>query len=168
MEREENCKQISLVCVGRARSVWATLGLPLVTACMLSQSTLLRLQVALQGNCLKRALGCTHFPSLNLSGSGSPVLHKGTDSVRPAFCALPRSEQVCHVSPLGSWSLAATLLADVNCPGSQEDLVRNCEPAHSLVEDAISGAEITPRLQLWLLLACFSASGGGMSWSTAS
>ena len=31
---------------------------------------------------------------------------------------------------------------DVNCPGSQEDLVSNWEPAHSLVEDAISGAEI--------------------------
>ena len=38
---------------------------------------------------------------------------------------------VCHVS-LGSWSLAATLLADVNCPGSQEDLVSNWEPARSL------------------------------------
>ena len=34
------------------------------------------------------------------------------------------------------------LLADVNRPGSQEDLVSNWEPAHSLVEDAISGAEI--------------------------
>ena len=40
----------------------------------------------------------------------------------------------------------ATLLVDVNCPGSQEDLVSNWEPAHSLVEDAISGAEIAPRL----------------------
>ena len=34
------------------------------------------------------------------------------------------------------------LLADVNRPGSQEDLVSNWEPAHSLVEDAISRAEI--------------------------
>ena len=41
--REEHCKQISLVCVGSARSVSATLGLPLLTACVLSQSTLLRL-----------------------------------------------------------------------------------------------------------------------------
>ena len=38
------------------------------------------------------------------------------------------------------------LLADVNRPGSQEDLVSNWEPAHSLVEDAISGAEIFPCL----------------------
>ena len=29
-----------------------------------------------------------------------------------------------------------TLLADVNCPGSQEDMVSNWEPGHSLVEDA--------------------------------
>ena len=47
---------------------------------------------------------------------------------------------------LGSSSLAATLLADVNHPGSKEDLVSNWEPAHSLVEDAISGAEIAPCL----------------------
>ena len=31
---------------------------------------LVRLQVALQGNCLKQALGCLHFPSLSCSGSG--------------------------------------------------------------------------------------------------
>ena len=39
-----------------------------------------------------------------------------------------------------------TLLADVNRPGSQKDLVSNWEPARSLAEDAISGAEIAPRL----------------------
>ena len=35
-----------------------------------------------------------------------------------------------------------TLLADVNNPGSQEDVVSNWQPAHSLVEDVVSGAEI--------------------------
>ena len=44
--REEHCKQITLAC---ARSVSATLGLPPLTACVLSLSTLLRLQVALPG-----------------------------------------------------------------------------------------------------------------------
>ena len=39
-----------------------------------------------------------------------------------------------------------TLLVDVNHPGSQEVLVSNWEPAHSLVEDAISGAEIASGL----------------------
>ena len=45
-------------------------------------------------NCLRQALGCVHFPGLSCSGSGSWVLHKGTDSDGPAFCALPRSEQL--------------------------------------------------------------------------
>ena len=115
-------------------------------------------------NCLRWALGCVHFPGRNHSGSGSQVLHKGADSVGPAFCALSRSEQlrwpgawwaqspprwamhlitspipatqfsdctmgtpsqVCHVSLLGSWSLAETLPADVNHPVSQEVLVSN-------------------------------------------
>ena len=52
------------------------------------------------------------------------------------------------------------LLADVTCPGSQEDLVSNWEPARSLVENAISGTEIAP-CWLWLPPACFSASSGG-------
>ena len=39
-----------------------------------------------------------------------------------------------------------TLLVDVNCLGSQEDFISNWEPAHSLVEDAISVAEISPHL----------------------
>ena len=80
--------------MGSARSVWTTLGLPPLTACVLSQSTLLRLQVALQGNSLKRALGFVHFPGLRLSGSGSQVLYKGTGSVGPAFCALLKYKQL--------------------------------------------------------------------------
>ena len=40
--------------------------------------------------------------------------------------------------------ISVTFMEDVNHPGSQEDLVRNWEPAHSLVEDAISRAEIDP------------------------
>ena len=79
---------------GRAHSVWTTLGLPQLTACVLSWSTLLRLQVALQGNCPKWALGFVYFPGLRCSGSGSQVLHKGTDSVGHAFCALPRCKQL--------------------------------------------------------------------------
>ena len=46
------------------------------------------------GNCLMRALVCMHFPGLSHSGSGSRVLHKGTDLVGPVFCAHPRSKQL--------------------------------------------------------------------------
>ena len=61
-------------------------------------------------------------------------------------CTTRVSSQVCHVSPLESWSQAVTLLADVNHPGSQEDVVSNWKPTHSLVKDAFSGAEIAPCL----------------------
>ena len=40
------------------------------------------------------ALGCLHLPGLRRSGSGTQVVLRGTDSVGPAFCALPRLEQL--------------------------------------------------------------------------
>ena len=46
------------------------------------------------GNCLRLALGCMHFPGLSVSGSGTRVVLKGANSVGPAFCALPRFEQL--------------------------------------------------------------------------
>ena len=49
--------------------------------------------------------------------------------------------------------MVATLLVDVKHPGSQEDLVSNWEPAHSLVEDAVCVAEIAPCLPA-LAIAC--------------
>ena len=60
---------ISLGCVGRAPSVWTTLGLPQLKASMLPGSPLLRFQGALQGNCLKWALCFMHFPGLTRSGA---------------------------------------------------------------------------------------------------
>ena len=79
-------------------------GLPPLMVCVPSQTTLLRLQVTLQGNYLKQALGCVHFSDPSLSGSGSQVLHKGTDMVGPAFCALPRSE---HLRQPGAWQVCS-------------------------------------------------------------
>ena len=80
-------------------------------------------------------------------------------------CAGRALPQVCYVSLLGSWSLTATLLVDVNRPGSQEDFVSNWEPAHSLVQDAVSGADMAPCL---LALACrLPASGRGRDQSAA-
>ena len=142
-----HCKQISLVCVGSARSVWATLSLPPLTACVFSPSTLLRLQVALQGNCLRRALGCMHFPGLSCSGSGSQVLHKDTDLVGHVFCALPRSEQLrqpgawqvhclrytVHLnhlpssSCLVSWVHHKSAISGMPCVSSGE-LISGCDP----------------------------------------
>ena len=83
---EEHCKQISLACVGSAHSVSAALGLPPLTAdvCAFMVSTSQVLGCSAR-NCLRRALGCMHFPGLSHSGSGSWVLHEGADSVGPAF-----------------------------------------------------------------------------------
>ena len=69
MGREEHCKQISLVCGGSARSVWATQGLPPLTACVLSWSTLLRLPGCSAGELSKVGLGCMHIPGLSHSRS---------------------------------------------------------------------------------------------------
>ena len=52
------------------------------------------------------------------------------------------------------------LLADVNHPGSQENLVSNWEPARSLVEDAVSGAEFAPCLPA-LAVARLPPAGSG-------
>ena len=117
--REEHCKQIPFACVGSARSVWVSLCLPPLTACVLSRSTLLRLQVALPGNFLGWALGCMHFPDLHSSGSGSQVLHKGTDSVVPAFCALPRSKQLRRP---GVWRAHTPLVPCVLSPPRSQPL----------------------------------------------
>jgi len=57
-------------------------------------------------------------------------------------------------------AVPATLLVDVNRPGSQEDLVSNWEPARSLVEDAIYGAEFAPCLPA-LAVARLPVSGRG-------
>jgi len=46
------------------------------------------------GNRPRPALGCMHLPGLNRSGSGTQVVLRGADLIGPAFCALPRSEQL--------------------------------------------------------------------------
>ena len=133
VRREEHCKQISLACVGSAHSVWATLGFPPLLACVLSWSTLLRLQVALQGNCLRRAQGCLKFPGLSCSGSGSRVLHKGTELGGPGFCALPRSEQLrrpgawrVHSPQVGRCILSSPQFQMLSFLGAQRERCLSC------------------------------------------
>ena len=92
------------------------------------------------GNHLRPALGCMHLPGLNCSGSGTRVVLRGSDLVGPAFCALPRSEQLrwwgvwrarsllLIASPVpATWfsgcTTGAPSQADVDCPEPQEVLV---------------------------------------------
>ena len=67
---------------------------------------------------------------------------------------------------LESWSLAATLLEDVSHPGSQENVVSSLEPAHSLVEDAVSGTEIAaaPCLPVLAVASLPLCLGAGRGW----
>ena len=76
-------------------------------------------------------------------------------------CDSPISSVPCVSS--GKLTSGCYLLADVNCPGSQEDVVSNWEPAHSLVENAGLGLRLQQPLafSFWLSLACLSASGAG-------
>ena len=67
----------SLACVGSTCSIPATLGFPPLAACVLSLSTMLRLQAALQGACPELCV----VPVFGYS--------KRADSVGPAFCAFP-------------------------------------------------------------------------------
>ena len=86
------------------------------------------------------ALGCMHLRGLSHSGSGTQVALRGTDLVGPAFCALPRSEQlrwwgVCWTrspwlitSPVpaaqfSGCTTGAPSQADVDRPEPQEVLV---------------------------------------------
>ena len=139
MGREENCKQICLACVASAHSVYDTLGLPLLRLCVLSQSTLLRLQVALQGNYLKQALRCVHLPGLSHSGSASRVFHKDADSIGPSGsgdqvlgkCTLLRwSGALYHLpgpSCSVSWVRSGSAISGVPSVSSGE-LISGCDP----------------------------------------
>ena len=143
MRKEQHCKQVSLACVGSAHSVWATLGLSPLTASVLSRSSLLRFQVALQGNCLKQPLDCVHFPGLSHSGSGSRVFHKGTDSVGPAFCAFPRSKQLRR---LGAWWACSPQVggASYHLPGPSHSVSWMCSGS------AVPGVCLVWGADLWL------------------
>ena len=77
--------QTPLVC---ACSVSAPLGLPLLKA-----HTVQALGCS-AGTHPRPALGCMHLPGLSCSGSGTWVVLRGADSIGPAFCVLPRSEQL--------------------------------------------------------------------------
>ena len=149
MGREGPCRQISLACVGSTRSVPATLGLPPLTVCVLSPSTLLRLQVALQGagpellafprpkplrfqvlrysTKVQTRLGLCFVPSpvraAQATRSLTSTLSSGAVRLLPSPSQLqfPGAPGLVRlVSLLGSWSLAATLPVDVIHPESQE------------------------------------------------
>ena len=83
--------------------------------CALPRSEQLRQPGAWQVHCP------VHLPS----ASQSPPV----PAARFPRCTMRAPSQVCCVSPMESLSLSATLLVDVNHPGSREDMVSSWEPA---------------------------------------
>ena len=101
-----------------------------------------------------------HFPGLSHSGSGTQVVHKGTDLVRPAFCAVPRSDQLrwpgvwlvqflwlmaSHVpaAQFSGYTTSAPSQVDVDRSESQEVLVSN-EACLQFGRWCLSGAWLIP------------------------
>ena len=120
-------------------------------------STLLRLQVALQGNCLMEAIGSLHFPSLRRSASGSLILHKGADlfesilclshvrAAQATMCLESVLSQVCGVSYhlpgpscLVSWLHLQSTVSHVLCVSSGE-LISDCNHPGGCQLSRISG-----------------------------
>ena len=144
--------------MGSAHSVLATLGLPLLMAYVLSQSTLLRLQVALQRNCLRWALGCVHFYIYTAHFQVLGYSTKAQTSAGPEFCALPRSKQLmqpgawqAHSSQLdgasyhlpgpslfASWLCSGSTVSGVPCVSSGV-LISGCDPPDGCQPFRISG-----------------------------
>ena len=157
MGSEEPCKQISLTCVG-VLAVYAPHWVcPNSLHHVLFGSTLLRLQVVLQGYCPNWALPFVHFPLLNCLGSGSQVLRKGTDSVGHVFCALPRSGQLRRPGAWWAhcprWAMHLNHLPDPGCLVSQV----HCESTDSGVPcissgELSSGCDLPGRCQLFRIL----------------
>ena len=105
--KEEHCKQISLVCVGSAPRVWAsgfasTHGVCAFPVCTAQASG------CSAGELSNAGPGLRALPRSTRSGSGSWGLHKGTDSVGSAFCAIHRSEQLRQP---GAWRVHSPIWA---------------------------------------------------------
>ena len=112
---------------------------------VLSWSTLLRLQVALLVYYPKWTLCFMHFPGLSHSGSGSRVLHKGTDLVGCAFCAFPRFEQLRRPAALRAHCLRRSVhLNHLPSPGCSVSQV-HCESTVLGVPCLLWGADLRLR-----------------------
>ena len=108
-------------------------------ACILCFSQVRAAQVI---RCLVSALSQVGGASYHHPGPSHSVSWVSRESALSSVPCVSSGELISDCDPL----------VDVNHLGSQEDLVSNWEPACSLVEDDISGAEIAP---FWLWLSPF-------------
>ena len=105
--REEHGKQTSLAWVGCTRSVWASLKPAHRVGAFLIYTT--QAPGCSAGVLSKAGARLCALPTSKLLRLESQVLHKGTDSVGPAFCALPwyehSGDQVLGERTLSKWAV---------------------------------------------------------------
>ena len=112
------------------------------------RSELLRFSGALQGHRRSWFVRFVPFPGPGSSGDwllGECTVPGGPCVLSPPWfrrLGLPGAPPGVLCVSSGELISGLTLLADVSHPGSQEDVVSNWQPAHSLVENVVSGAEI--------------------------
>ena len=87
---------------------------PAHSACALPAHTAQALGCS-AGNSPRPALGCMHLPGLSRSDSGLWVVLRGTDSVGPAFCALPQVRTAQVMRCLASMVAVTYRLPDSCC-----------------------------------------------------
>ena len=87
---------------------------PAHSACALPAHTAQALGCS-AGNSPRPALGCMHLPGLSRSDSGLRVVLRGTDSVGPAFCALPQVRTAQVMRCLASMVAVTYRLPDSCC-----------------------------------------------------
>ena len=90
------------------------------------------------------------MPFPGLSSSGDQVLGECTVPGGPWSYSPPRSQPFCFLGvpcvSSGELISGCDPPGNVNRPGSQEDVVSSWQPAHSLVDNAVSGVEFAPHL----------------------
>ena len=118
--------------------------------CLLSRSTLLRLQAALQGNYPKPALGCVHFPGLSCSGWSLRYSTKAQTRLGLRFVPFPgTSTQVtrCLVSALfpgGQCILSPPQTQSLSFLGAQQECRLRCYMC------LLCGADLWLRPSWWM------------------
>ena len=122
------------------------------------------------GNCPRPALGSMYLAGPSCSGSGTWVVLRGADSVGPAFCALPSSDDEvfgecgrCDLSPSPSLPLSFLGVQPVQLlrrmltiqNPSKSQLTK--KPACSLVDNVFLGLQFPPSGS-----GCLSLEGDGL------
>ena len=103
MGSEEDWEQTSLLCGESTQCLGRTGFVSAHGACAFPVHTSQALGFSAR-ELSEAGLGCVPFPGLSRSGSGSRGLHKGAHWAGPAFCALPRSEQLRRPGAWGAQS----------------------------------------------------------------